>query len=323
MQQNNSIVHNELIPFDATFTFHIDENTTNMRIDQFIVQQFPLYSRSFFQQLIDNERITINNKTIKKSGIRVKLNDTIVITFPSHKTVEHATILEKNFDIKIVYEHDHFLILHKSAGVIMHAPLRNSPVITLVDWILTNYAEISKIGCIDRPGIVHRLDKNTSGLLIIARTNYAHTVFSDLFKARKITKTYIACVQGHPDKSGTISLPIARDPINKIKMIAVSQSNQRSIPIHTVRDATTHYEVMHYFDTYSLVKIKPITGRTHQIRAHFSAIGHPLVGDSVYGGNTKLIDRHALHAQNLSFIFDEQEFSFSSEIPADMQSLID
>jgi len=310
----------------------VPENTHNLRIDQFIASQFAEYSRSFFKKLITKKSILLNGIPIKKAGVIVKSGDIVSILVPSkpNKKLQKQELLEsyesKNSELKnvtILYAHEHFLVIHKPASLTVHKPHAHSDEITLCDWILAHHEEIAHIGLIDRPGIVHRIDKNTSGLLIIARTNYAHTVFSKLFKDRMIHKTYLAFVKGHPDKQGTIKLAIGRDPVTKTKMIALETSDYRSTRIPKMRDAITHYQVKEYFDTYSLLEIQLITGRTHQIRAHFSAIGHPLVGDTVYGGpESPHIERQALHAHSISFIFDEQEFSFSCPIPADMQSLI-
>jgi len=316
----NATACTELSPYGASFSFTADANAANMRVDQFISQQFPLYSRNFFQQLIQHGQVTINNTTIYKSGTHIKLNDSITLKFPD-QTPKPLILTQTDFNIAVVYEHEHFLIINKPAGLAVHAPSHHSTQPTVVDWILANRQEITSIGAADRPGIVHRLDKNTSGLLIISRTHYAHTAFDTLFKERQIKKTYLAFVQGHPDKAGSINLLIGRDPFNKIKMVAIEPNDYRAHKINKLRDAQSDYTVIHYFADYSLVEIQPKTGRTHQIRAHFEAIGHPLTGDIVYGGTHKYIERHALHAQKLAFMFDGHTYSFDCPIPQDMQKL--
>ncbi len=272
-----------------------------------------------------NKKIEINKSKQNKSGESASEASTL-----NNNKLESDELADNEpesshpiFHVSILYTHEHFLIIHKPSGLTVHKPHAHSNEITVVDWILARYEEIAHIGLIDRPGIVHRIDKNTSGLLIIARTNYGHAAFSKLFKDRMIHKIYLAFVKGHPDRSGTIELAIGRDPVTKTKMIALEANDLRSYRMPKMRDALTHYQVKHYSDIYSLLEIKLITGRTHQIRAHFAAIGHPLVGDTVYGGpESPYIKRQALHAHSISFVFDGQKFSFSCPIPADMQSLI-
>jgi 23S rRNA pseudouridine1911/1915/1917 synthase len=314
--------YTDRIAQQSSFSFEVQEVDSTMRLDQFIVRQFPSYTRSFFKKLIASDCITINNKKIEKSGVRLRTGDHIVITFPAH-TLEGARKLNsENFQVPVIFEHEHFLIINKPVGLVTHSPSAHSSLFTLVDWIVQRYENMSAVGYVDRPGIVHRLDKNTSGLLIIARTNYAHAFFSNGFKERTITKTYRAFVHGHPPRTGSIDLLIGRDPINKIKMIAVQPDSAVAHSINTLRTACTQYEVIQYFSDYTLVNIKPITGRTHQIRAHFQALGHPLLGDVVYGGTDKYIKRHALHAHSLAFYFEEDDFFFELPMPEDMLQLM-
>lgn len=308
---------------DTHITIKVDTHEPCMRIDQFIAQQLPAYSRSFFKKLIDQNSIFLNNNVVKKSGTMIKPHDTISIRVPSMPTLDEQTIKDLAPDVTIVYEHAHFFIIYKPAGLTVHKPHTHSTEITLVDWLLAHHQELASVGPLDRPGIVHRLDKNTSGLLVIARTNYAHSIFSSLFKSHALTKTYLALVQGHPPRQGMIDLAIGRHPTVKTKMIALSLDDQRARSINKLRNALTHYEVQQYFDTYSLVRINLVTGRTHQIRAHFAAIGHPVVGDSTYGQASPLIPRQALHAAEISFTFDGVPFSFSQPLPSDIQKLID
>lgn len=312
----------QLIPDDTTITIRVAPHEPIMRIDQFIAIQFPLYSRSFFKRLIDKNCILLNTLPVKKAGTAVKPGDTISISIPSHPLINESTIKKHSPTLTVIYTHEHFLIIYKPAGLTVHKPHTHSTEITLVDWLLINYKEIAHVGSIDRPGIVHRLDKNTSGLLIVSRTNYGHTVFTKLFKEHGLKKIYKAMVKGHPPKEGIIDFSIGRHPTIKTKMIAVAPNSIMANSIPTLRNAYTSYKVERYFDTYSLVEVTLITGRTHQIRAHFTAIGHPLLGDSTYGEASALINRQALHAYSLSFIFEGVPFTFTHPIPQDMHVLI-
>lgn len=284
------------------------------RLDKFLAAQFAKYSRSFFNRLIENGYVTVNGTTEHKSGVVVKEGDTVVVYFPSARQII-AKDLPIEPPIKVVYECPEFLIVCKPAGLVVHAPSHLSTEPSLVDWLLIQYQDIKGVGYVDRPGIVHRLDKDTSGLIIIPRTNYAHGIFANLFRDRKVKKVYYAVVEGHPDKLGTIILPISRDPIARVKMSVRSRGTKQ-------REAETRYEVVEYFDNAALVKVMPLTGRTHQIRVHFAAIGHPLIGDATYGHTSQFIHRHALHAQQVSFDFEGQPFTFEQEPPADFQNLL-
>lgn len=312
--------HTGLISPNSTFSFTIPEEAVNKRLDHYIAQQFPLYSRSFFQRVIDDGLVSINGKPISKSSTALRVQDIITVQFPPERRVNAQALTEKHRGIEIVTQQEHFLVVFKPAGLVVHSPAAHSAMPTLVDWLLTNYAEISSVGAIDRPGIVHRLDKDTSGIMIIPRTNYAHTIFGEMFKDRTVSKTYLAVVHGHPPKTGVIDLPIGRDPRNPTRMATFPYSAAgRS---DAIRTACTNYTVLEYFQDHSLVEVRPVTGRTHQIRVHFAAIGHPLVSDPVYGRSSHLIKRHALHAQKLAFQFEGARHEFSHEPPADFMALI-
>ena len=307
-----------LIPANSTFSLIIEPKDFASRVDKYLSEQFPLYSRSYFQKLINDGHIVINNKPIDKPSVKLKNHDTVTVTFPAEPIIDPQDVLEKNIAIEVIHQDKHFIILAKPADLLVHRTSNKSTAITLVDWLLAHYKEIGNVGYVDRPGIVHRLDKDTSGLLIITRTNYAHSVFSDLFKDRTIQKTYVAVVDGHPPKTGTIDLAIGRHPIKRTSMKTFDQARSDK----GIRHATTHYEVIEYYQDYALVRVKPVTGRTHQIRVHLAAIGHPIVGDPTYGRASKLIKRHALHAAGLSFAFDGKQHSFNLDLPEDMKKLI-
>ena len=294
----------------SPIVIEVTPQQTTARIDQFLTQQFATYSRTFFQKLIDSKLITINGKIIEKYSAAVKPGDVIHVTFPAPAALVTDKEIPPGINVQVVYEHKHFLIINKPAGLIVHAPAHDSSVFTLVDWLINHFNDIASVGSYDRPGIVHRLDKDTSGLLIIPRTNYAHMVFGTLFRNRHISKTYYAIVKGRPAPRGTIDTKVGRHPVHKHKMAAGRADG---------RHALTHYKVLEYFTDTSLLEVTLITGRTHQIRVHLSSIEHPILGDSVYGTASEIINRQALHAGKLEFVFEREQFSFSSPLPEDMQ----
>lgn len=309
-------------------SFNTAEDTEKMRIDLYLARQFPAFSRNFFQQLIEDRRISVNGSQLDKPSSIVKANDHIVITFPEQRTIEKSDVSlvleEKKVDVEVVAEHEHFLIIYKPANFLVHAPSARSTAVTLVDWLIVHYPDISGVGYSDRPGIVHRIDKDTSGLLVVPKTAYAHNTFSKLFKNRAINKIYLAAVEGHPPAQGLIDLPIGRDPHAPQKMAVFHKSPflTGNLLRHKMRDAQTEFLVRTYFRNASLIEAHLITGRTHQIRVHCAAIGHPLIGDPVYGNKSKLIKRQALHAYRISFTFDGTNHVFSKEPPADFADLI-
>jgi 23S rRNA pseudouridine1911/1915/1917 synthase len=314
----------------TTHTLVVEESYAGQRIDKFLSQALPSYSRSFFQRLITEGHISINHTIKAKSSSVLKKDDIITITIPQEIKPPLFTPVNTDLGIEIIAKHEHFLVINKPAPLLVHQPEvpMNEP--TVIDWLLSNYHELATVGMLDRPGIVHRLDKDTSGLMLIARNNYAHMQFSQMFKNRTISKTYLAVVHGHPPSSGTIDLAIARHPQYRKKRITFPPDDKslsltsphRLGPHSSSRNALTHYTVKEYFKEHALVEVHPITGRTHQIRVHFSAIGHPLVGDTLYGTSSKLIDRHALHATSLSFTFDGHPYTFLKEAPQDFKKLL-
>ena len=308
------------IPPSSTFTFTVlpEEQT---RLDKFINAKFPHYSRNYFQRMIDHELVMVNERLAQKTGLALKEGDIVTVTFPAKRKIAPQKIKELPVGFDIVFQGPHFLIIHKPSGLVVHPTSSFDKNITLVDVLVYRFPELLDIGYAERPGIVHRLDKNTSGLMIIPNSNYAHTVFGNLFRERDINKTYLAVVQGHPPKEGTIDLPIGRSIIDRKKMAAFTHQQARE---HNkkIRESKTHYTVLEYFDDATLVQVRPVTGRTHQIRVHFAALGHPLLGDTVYGKESKLISRQALHAYKLQFNFDDEPFSFVVEPPKDFQGLL-
>lgn len=301
-----------------THTLHVSEDEAPIRIDVFLTQRFPDHSRSFFKKLFKQEHIRVNSKPVTKSGIVLKEGDTVDISIPTPAPMVGRPVPD-DLDIPIIFEHQDFLIINKPAGLTVHAAPSVKEGYTLVDWLIKKFKELKDVGDEERPGIVHRLDKNTSGLMIIPRNNKAHMIFGDKFRNREIQKIYWAIVKDFPDKSGTIDFPIDRDPVHKTRMTHKSTGPN-------ARQSHTQYETLHYYDDmgdeYALVQAKPKTGRTHQIRVHLKAIGHPIIGDHLYHTESKKIKRQALHAKGLDFEYGGEQFSFTLDLPEDMQKLL-
>lgn len=283
------------------------------RLDLYLSSLYPGYSRSFVQRLIKEGAVTINNKSIEKPGHQLATGDIIRFIMPPvvplvGKPVEH------DHGVQVLFEHEDFIIVHKPAGLVVHPPHSNSTEITLVDCLISLFPALQTVGKLDRPGIVHRLDKDTSGIMVVPLNNYSLSIFGEKFKEREIRKHYIALVHGEPPREGSIDKPIGRDPISRIKMAA---------GIHTIepRPSLTHFTTLAYHAGWATVQCRPVTGRTHQIRVHMTSIGHPLLGDDIYGGKQDFIARQALHAHKLSFDYAGQPYEFTAPLPADMIAL--
>ena len=262
-----------------------------IRIDKYLSDLFEEIPREKVKDFIKDEKIKINNKKIKPS-YKLIFNDEIEI---SDELFEKEKIEAEDMNLKIIYENEDYAIIDKDENVIVH-PAGSIVSGTLVNGLLNyfGYDNLSHIGGDDRPGIVHRLDKDTTGLMVIAKNNSSYKYLKNLFETRKIDKEYLAICNGiFQKKSGTIQTFMDRDPNNRRKM-AVTNSG---------RDAISKYEVISENNGYSLVKIKILTGRTHQIRVHMTYINHPLLGDPVYG-NVKHkfnLDHQLLHCHKLGF----------------------
>lgn len=303
-------------PQKTPHSFRVSPHEEGLRLDHFITQQLPSYSRSFFKNILEKQCILINGIPASKAGIWLKKDDEIVVNFPLFNPEIRAM---DELSVSIIAEHEDFIIINKPAGLIVHKPTKLSQEVTLVDWLVSRYANLKSIGLEERPGIVHRLDKDTSGVMIVPLNNQAHACLSDMFKNRTIKKTYLAVVHGHPPSEGTIDLPIYRHPIHKHKMVA---GGTQRLNVRTSRSAITNYRVLTYFKDTALVELHPITGRTHQIRVHCATQGHPIVGDAVYGKSSPDIGRQALHAHQLSFTYQGQQFTFTGNPPDDFNLLI-
>jgi 23S rRNA pseudouridine1911/1915/1917 synthase len=291
------------------------------RLDIFLMKKLPDYSRTYFQKLITKNFVKVNGKVVTK-GFKVKPGDKIEITFPEEQPL---SVEPQEVDFGVIDQQKDFLIIDKPAGLTVHHTKKEGKEPTLVSGLLYRFKEFEKFGEPegpfehDRPGIVHRIDKNTSGLLIVARNLGAQAELSELFKKRLVNKTYLAVIKGHPDLEGKIELPVGRHPTIRTKMSHASYAG---------KPALTYYKVLQYYKKgqnnpdCALVSINIVTGRTHQIRVHFAAIGHGLFGDEVYGSQSKLIKRQALHSWKLSFEFHGKKYAYSTPVPDDFRQLL-
>jgi 23S rRNA pseudouridine1911/1915/1917 synthase len=260
--------------------------------------------------------VTIDGKKAEKSSMVLKKEEVITIHFPENKAFTFKPCAQE-VGASILYEHEHFLIVYKPPFLNVHTPREGYKELCLVDWLVAKMPTLINIGSSDdRPGIVHRLDKDTSGILIVAKNNYAHAVLASLFHDRKVNKTYYALVQGHPPAQGTIPYSIGRDASNWQKRTHFPVGHAAA------RDALTHYKVLEYVSDSALLEVKPVTGRTHQIRVHCAAIGHPIIGDILYGSSSKEIKRQALHAKSIAFAFEGTEYLFEAELPEDFANVL-
>ena len=268
----------------------IVKDNENTRLDSYIVTEDKALSRATIQKLLEEGNILVNG-TIKKNSYKVKLGDIIEINIPE---IKQTKIEAQDIPIEIVYEDSDIIVVNKPKGLVVH-PANGNPDGTLVNAIMNICKDsLSGIGGEKRPGIVHRLDKDTSGLLIIAKNDKAHINMSEQIKNRKVNKKYIALVRGViKEDEATINMPIARSKKDRKKM-AVDKNG---------KEAITHFKVLKRYDNYTLLEIKIDTGRTHQIRVHMSEIGHPVIGDEVYsnGKNEFNVKGQMLHAKSLDF----------------------
>lgn len=299
-------------------TIIVNKENSKTRIDAYIPKFEGDYTRNKVQRLIDEKKITVNGKTIKAS-YKVLENDKIEII--EEKPIK-SDILPQDIPLDVIYEDDDIIIINKPKGMVVH-PANGNYEGTLVNAVMAKCKDsLSGIGGEIRPGIVHRLDKDTSGAIIVAKNDKAHVILSEQIKRHEVKKTYIALVRGTiAEDEATINMPIGRSTKDRKKM-AVTKNG---------KEAVTHFKVLNRYTTnkgsYTLLEIKIDTGRTHQIRVHMAEIGHPVIGDSVYsnGKNEFGVEGQCLHAKRLEFVhpITGKEMKLEAPLPEYFQKIVE
>lgn len=285
----------------------ICSENNSIRIDKFLSEEMSEFTRSHIQKLLDEGFVLLNGK-VPKSNTKVKTGDKIEVTFPEPEEID---VLPENIPLDIVYEDDFMLVVNKPQGMVVH-PAAGNYTGTMVNALLYYCGDsLSGINGEKRPGILHRIDKDTSGLLLVAKNDIAHIKLSEQIKEHSLTREYFALVHGNiKEDSGTINAPIGRHPEDRKKMTITDKNS---------REAVTHFFVVERFGKYTLIRCRLETGRTHQIRVHMSKNGHPIVGDKTYGVKKEefSLKGQLLHAHKVGFIHPKTEeyMEFSREVP--------
>lgn len=312
-----------IIDHNSHLTISVTAESAGERLDSFLAARVEGWSRARLHRLIEDADVLINGETAKPS-YRVRAADEIEIELTPSPS---ESFVPENIPIDVVYEDQDLIVINKPAGMVVH-PAAGNPSGTLANALAFRFRELSTSGGAARPGIVHRLDKGTSGLMVVAKTEAAHEDLSNQFRAREVFKLYVALVHGQVEKrKGQIDQPIARDPRNRIRM-AVVRAGRPALSMYKVREA---------FDRFTLLDVELKTGRTHQIRVHLASMKHPVVGDDVYGGgrdktiadaeikrSVAKLSRQFLHAAQLGFRqpTTHKSLKFISALPPDLESLL-
>ena len=293
------------------------------RIDTVVAEREQI-SRSAAAKLVESGAVLVNSKIVAKN-YKIRENDVIEVFHPDVKECE---VEPQNIPIDIIYEDDDIVVVNKESGMVVH-PAAGNPDGTLVNALLYHCGDsLSGVGGVARPGIVHRIDKDTSGLLVVAKNDDAHIFLSEQLKTHSVSRVYHAVVVGNlKEMSGTVDEPIGRHPVDRKKMAVIKND------AYTSREAVTHYKVIKRFHGFDYVQCELETGRTHQIRVHMAYLGHPLLGDEVYGGNKTrfgtlhkdCIDGQCLHAKELHLTHPKtkENMTFTSPLPKNFEKVLD
>jgi len=282
----------------------------DIRLDKYLAQVLPQFSRAYLQKLIVQGYILVNGQRTKANQ-RLNRADRITVGLPPLPV--HP--LAEPIPLTIIYEDEDILVIDKPAGLTVH-PAPGHPSHTLVNAVLAHCPNLAMSNELMRPGIVHRLDKDTSGLIVIAKNDFAREYLTAQFKSRTVTKGYLVLVKGRlSPEQGIIEAPIGRDPHSRRRMAVVESG----------KEASTQYKVRKYLNNYTLVEVTPLTGRTHQIRVHLSAIGCPVLGDPIYGKKSAHLNRQFIHAYRLGFLLPstKQYQEYTSPLPVDLERALE
>lgn len=296
-----------------TYLFEIQEEQ-QMRLDKYLTEQFPEQTRSYLQKLIKDGEVLVNGKTVK-AGYQLTKGDEVSVNIPEPKELD---VEPQKMDLDIVYEDEDVILINKPKGMVVH-PAPGHTTDTLVNGLLYHCKDnLSGINGVARPGIVHRIDRDTTGILIVCKNDMSHNSIAAQLKEHSITRRYRALVHGNvKNDTGTVEGPIGRHPVDRKKM-AINERNGKP--------AVTHYTVLERFGNYTLIECVLETGRTHQIRVHMTSIGHPLVGDEVYGPAKCpfKLQGQSLHAMVLGFVHPRtgEYMEFSADLPAYFEDLL-
>jgi 23S rRNA pseudouridine1911/1915/1917 synthase len=299
---------------DRVVQLRFDKRSTE-RLDKFLTEALPEFSRSRIQGLIADGFVDVNGHAAKKAGQTLEAGYTLTVRIPPPAPTD---LVAEEIPLDIIFENEDLLVVNKPAGMVVH-PAAGHTGGTLVNAVLGYDPELEGIGGEERPGVVHRLDKQTSGLILLAKNERAHRWLQDQFRLRKVEKTYLALVDGKPPTpTGRVEASIGRDPKNRKRMAIVSASKGR--------DAISEYKTLESFKNHTLLEFHPLTGRTHQIRLHCAFLKCPIVGDEIYGRkNVSLpISRHFLHACRLKIILpgEKEPRNFEAPLPNELEHIL-
>lgn len=300
---------------DRVLQFRFDKQT-HQRLDKFLTENLPEFSRSRIQGLIADGFVEVDGRAAKKAGQILESGSALAVRIPPPVPVD---LIPEDIPLDIVYENDELLVVNKPAGMVVH-PAAGHASGTLVNAVLGYDPEIEGIGGEERPGVVHRLDKDTSGLILLAKNERAHRWMQDQFRLRKVQKTYLALVDGGPPTpSGRVEAHIGRDIKNRKRMAVVTARRGR--------EAVSEYKTLESFKKHTLLEVYPLTGRTHQIRLHCAFLKCPIVGDAVYGRKhaSLEINRHFLHASRLKIVLpgENEPRVFTAPLPDDLAAVLE
>jgi 23S rRNA pseudouridine1911/1915/1917 synthase len=305
---------------NSIVSFLVLSQDSAKRLDVFLSQKEPALSRSQIKRLIETGKVQIEGRKVK-TALRLRENEVVTLTIPEPRKTE---VEGEAIPLKVLYEDRHLIVVDKPAGLVVH-PAAGNYSGTLVNALLHRCPDLAGIGGVLRPGIVHRLDKDTSGVLVVAKDDPAHRSLSDQFRKHTAERRYMGVVFGQLPDEGQVDAPVGRHPTHRKKMSARPRKG---------REARTHWRVLERFRSFNLAEFRLETGRTHQIRVHLSSIGHPILGDPLYGGRKRLasveppplrqglqrLKRQALHAASLGFVHPVtgEALKFASSLPEDI-----